>query len=400
VARSLPILDAVPAPGGTAAPLAKGFRPFFLLAGLFAVLVVPLWLVAVAGRLRLDGYLDPMIWHAHEMIFGYGGAVIAGFLLTAVGNWTGRETLVGWPLAGLAAVWLLGRVVMAAAARLPVSVVAAVDLSFLALLAVAIARPLVATRNRRNYPVLGLVVALWATNLAIHLDVLGVAPGWRWRGSFAAVDLVTLLVLFFAARVVPMFTRNATGVATIRNWPALDWATAAAMATLTVVDVARPGHGAIRWLAGATAALAVVRAIPWGTRHTWRHPLLWVLHLGQAWIVLGLTLRALPATTAIASTSSWVHALTVGGIGVTTLGMMARVALGHSGRRLAVSPMVAVGFGLVNAAAAARVLAPWWPTIYQHTLHVSGALWTLAFASFVAGYARFLTTPRADGRPG
>lgn len=410
MSSQLRLAGAPPAPAADVPPwLAKGFRPFFLLAGLHAALIIPLWLLAVRNVVRVDGYLDPMTWHAHEMVYGYTVAVIAGFLLTAVGNWTGRETAVGVPLLALAGLWLLGRVAFVAAGALPGELVAVADLAFLPALAVAIGRPLVATRNLRNYPVLGVVVALWLVGLAIHLDVLGVlAPGWRFRATAGAVDLATLLVLFFSARIFPMFTRNATKVDAIRNWPALDWATVAAMSALTVIDVARPGHAVAPWLAGAVAALALARSVPWGARHTLRHPLLWILHVGHAWIVIGLALRALAGVTDVVTSSAWVHALTAGGLGCTTLGMMARVALGHSGRALAIGRPVTLAFLAVTLAAFVRVVAPIvvavvapsGPTAYRAFLDASGTLWTIAFALFVLAYARILTTRRADGRPG
>jgi len=401
MATSLRLAGAPPEPApGVPAWAAKGFRPFFLLAAAFAAVIVPAWLFAIEGVIRPDGYLDPMTWHAHEMLVGYTAAVIAGFLLTAVGNWTGRETAVGWPLVALAALWLAGRVAFAAAASLPEAAVAALDLAFLPALALAIGRPLVATKNRRNYPVLVLVIALWGANLAMHLDVLGYAPGWRWRATFVLVDLSTLLILFFSARIFPMFTRNATGVATVRNVPSLDRATVAAMVALTLVDAARPGHAIAPWLAALVAALALARSVTWGAQHTARHPLLWILHLGHAWIVVGLALRALAAVTDTVTLSSWVHALTVGGIGCVTLGMIARVALGHSGRPLATTPLVMAAFALGGAAAPVRVAGPFRTGWYEPALHTSGALFALAFAAYVLAYARILTSPRADGKPG
>lgn len=401
MASHLRILGSAPEPpAGVPAWAAKGFRPFFLLAGAFAALILPLWLLALAGAVQVDAYLGAMYWHAHEMIFGFTAAVIAGFLLTAASNWTGRETAAGGSLIALVGLWLAGRVAFAAMAVLPRIVVACADLAFLPALALVVGRALVATRNRRNYPVLGIVVALWLANLAIHLDANRVIAGWSWRATLAAIDGVTLLLLLIAARIVPMFTRNATGVAAIRNWPALDAATLAAMAALTAVDVARPDSPVIGVLAGATATLALVRSLPWGAHTTARHPLLWILHVGHAWVVIGLGLRAAAAVTGAVLLSSAVHALTVGAIGCTTLGMMARVALGHSGRPLVAPRPVALAFGALTAAAALRVLGPFALAAYPATIYASGALWTLAFAVFTVCYVPILVRPRVDGRPG
>lgn len=196
-----------------------------------------------------------------------------------------------------------------------------------------------------------------------------------------------------------MFTRNATQVASIRKLPALDATTLVAMAALTAVDVARPDSPA-GWLAGVTAALALIRSVPWGARYTARHPLLWILHAGHAWVVIGLGLRAASDVTGAVLLTSVVHALTVGAIGCTTLGMMARVALGHSGRPLVVPHPVALAFGALTAAAVLRVLGAFALSAYPVTIYASGVLWTLAFAAFTVRYAPILVRPRADGRPG
>ncbi len=401
MSTSLRLLGEAPAAAHVSpAWAAKGFRPFFLLSGAFAAAIVPLWLLVLSGIVRADAHFDPISWHAHEMIFGFAVAVIAGFLLTAAANWTGRETAVGRPLMLLSALWLAGRVALLAGPAVPRPVVAAIDLAFLPALAFAVGRPIVATRNTRNYPVLGVLAALWLADLAMHLDALGLAAGWRRRGSLAAVDLVTLLILFMAARIFPMFTRNATRVDTIRNLPMLDRATVGGMLALAIADLALPGHVAGTVLAGAIAILAAARCTTWGAQHTLRQPLLWILHVGHAWIPVGLALRVLGALTPAVPASSALHALTAGALGCTTLGMMARVALGHTGRPLAPPRAVTIAFVLLVLAAAVRVAGTLAPATYRPALHASGGLWTLAFVLFVAAYAALLCRPRVDGKPG
>jgi uncharacterized protein involved in response to NO len=401
VTHALHVIGSAPVPPeNVPAWVAKGFRPFFLLAGGFAALIVALWLLALAGGLRVDGYFGPMYWHAHEMIFGFTAAVIAGFLLTAAGNWTGRETAIGGRLIMLVVLWVAGRVAFVAMAVLPGPVIAIADLAFLPALALVVGRALVATRNRRNYPVLAIVVVLWLANLAMHLDASGVLPGWQWRAMVGAIDVVILLILFLSARIFPMFTRNATQVATIHNLRVLDIATVVAMAGLAIVDVAFSQRTVAAVLAAATAALALVRSLPWGARHTVRHPLLWILHVGHAWIVAGLGLRAAAEFTISVPVASAIHALAVGAIGCTTLGMMARVSLGHSGRPLVVRAPVVLAFGAVSLAAAIRVLGPLSISTYSLALHVSGTLWSLGFTIFTVAYAQILVRPRIDGRPG
>jgi uncharacterized protein involved in response to NO len=372
-----------------------------LLAGLFALVTVPSWLLVFFGVLRLDTYLDASSWHAHEMIFGFAAAVIAGFLLTAVGNWTQRETLTGAPLLALAALWIAGRACMFFAGRLPFALPMLVDLSFLALLMAALARPLLAARNARNYPLLIVLSALFVCNGFVHAQALGlVAMGTARRACLVAVDVVLLVVLIIIGRVLPMFTRNATQVADIRSNKALDYACLASMALLGASDVADPLGPLATTFAALTAVLAMARAWHWGAQHTLRHPLLWILHAGYAWIVIGLGLRVL-AGLRFSASSFATHALTVGVIGTLTLGMMARVALGHTGRLLEAPPSMACAFLAMNLAAAARALLPWLvPSWHLQSLWIAGVLWTLAFLLFVVQYAPVLCAPRVDGKPG
>ena len=379
---------------------AKGFRPFFLAAATFAALLLPAWLAILGGALSPALYLDAVTWHAHELIFGFAVAVIAGFLLTAVGNWTGRETLVGWPLLLACAVWGLGRAAMAAGG-LPRYVPALVDLAFLPLLVVALARPLVATRNRRNFVMVALLGALWTADLCIHLDALGMLPGARRRAMMFSVDVIVLLMVIVSGRVVPMFTKNATRLPWVRNVPWLDRAAIAAMVLVTLVNVVLPATSLAGVAAGLTALLVAARAWHWGGRHVAREPLLWILHAGHAWIVIGLGLRAVAAFSARVPPSAAAHALTVGAIGALTLGMMVRVSLGHTGRRLAAPWPVTLSFAMLSLAALVRVFTPIIaPTAYRESLFVAGSLWTFAFALFVATHLPILTAARADGKAG
>lgn len=395
-------MDLAPAPRRRPALAAKGFRLFFLLAALFAIAIVPSWLLVLSGALPVGGYLDPIAWHAHEMIFGFVVAVIAGFLLTAVANWTQRETLTGAPLLALSALWLLGRIAMIWAGRLPFALPALVDLAFLPTLIFVLARPLIASRNHRNFGLLAILGALFALNLVVHLQGLAVLPvGFARRAALTGIDVVLLIVLVITGRVIPMFTRNATRVTSIRSSPTLDFATLVAMAALTLLDAVLPETRLAAYVAGAAGVLAAGRALHWGAQHSLRQPLLWILHAGYAWLILGLLLRPVAAFASLVSSSLATHALTVGAIGSLTLGMMARVALGHTGRPLVASPAMVWGFLAINGAAVARTMVPlvtasW----YFPTLVAAGVLWTLAFLLFLVVYAPLLTKPRIDGKPG
>jgi uncharacterized protein involved in response to NO len=381
---------------------AKGFRPFFTLAALHAVLLVPLWLAVLAGIAKPIAYLDPLSWHAHEMIFGFTVAVIAGFLLIAVGNWTQRETAVGAPLLGLAALWLAGRIAMLVPASLPRGVPAAIDLLFLPALIVVLGRPLVAAKNRRNFVLLGVLAALSSANLATHLGALGMlSASSAYRARASALDVVVLILLLIAGRVFPMFTRNATGAQQVRSHPALDIATVVGMAAVTLADAAAPDWRVAGVIAGLVGLLAAARAVHWGAWHSRREPLLWILHAGYAWVVVGLLLRAVAVYVPALPTSLATHAITIGGIGSLTLGMMTRVSLGHSGRPLATPSAMRWSFLAILGAAFARVGLPIVaPAHYLFSLVVAGACWLFAFTTFLVVYVPILVRPRLDGKPG
>lgn len=399
--RSLlqPSAPASAAPGP--AILAKGFRPFFLLAALAQVLLTPVWVIALRGHLNLNAHFVATYWHAHEMLFGFTLAVIAGFLLTAVGNWTSRETAVGPPLAALVVLWLLGRVAIALAQFLPKPLVAALDLAFLPALAFACARPIVLTDNRRNYQFLGMLGLLFLANLTMHLDAIGVWPGQVRRGAWLATWVVVTMIVVMTARVVPMFTRNATGLSTIRNVPWLDRAALASVMLVGVADVAGFDERLIGFAAPVAGLIVLGRAATWGGLSTLRLPILWILHVGHAFVGLGLALRGLAAFVPLLSQSAALHAFTAGAIGCSTLGMMARVSLGHTGRMLAVRPSIAVAFGMLIVATLVRVFGPLGGSVaHRHSMTTAGSLFALAFLVFFVVYLPSLTSPRVDGRPG
>jgi uncharacterized protein involved in response to NO len=402
---SFPLHDATPQRGADVLKpvLAKGFRPFFLLAALYAMVMVPAWLAIFTGKLAPGTYLEPVTWHAHEMTWGFVAAVVAGFLLTAVGNWTQRETATGAPLAGLVLLWLAGRLAMLLAGVLPRGVPAVVDLAFLPTLAVVLARPLVAAKSRRNFVMLAILAALFAANVGVHLEGLALLPSGSARlANLLSVDVIVLLSMIIAGRVFPMFTRNTTGVQTIRVIPWLDRTCIAAMVGLLLVD-AFPAQGSRvgAVLAGGVGLLAAARAVHWGARHSLRDPLLWILHAGYGWLVVGLLLRGTAGVFGVPSASVATHALTVGAIGSLTLGMMARVALGHTGHVLAAPSSITIGFVAINLAAMARVLLPTIaPRYYVVGLVVAGVSWVLAFGIFLAAFTSILCRPRVDGKAG
>lgn len=351
-----------------------GFRPFYLLAGAFAALAVPLWAMQYAGWLPGPG----IQWHAHEMIFGYAFAVIAGFLLTAVRAWTGRPTPTGWALGGIAGLWLAARVL--ACFSLPAA--AAAGMLFAIALAWGIGAPLIAAGNRRNYFFIALVLVLGAAGAALQLyPQFGIALG---------LDVVLFVMTVVAGRVVPMFTNNAVAGAGARRLPWLERAALGSILLLLVLDALELAFAAAAVALLAAAAHAARLAL-WAPHKTLRKPILWILHLSYAWIVAHLALRGL-AGFSLVPTALATHALTVGAIGGLTLGMMTRTARGHTARPLVAGRAEVAAYVFLQLAAAARVLVPLaLPAAYVGATLASAVFWFAAFALFFVTYVPILT---------
>jgi len=379
---------------------ALGFRPFFLLAGIFAVILMALWASAFVTNNPLTTYYGMTGWHSHEMIFGYATAVIAGFLLTAVRNWTEMKTPAGMPLAALSALWLAGRIMPFFPDALPHWSVALVDLLFLPALALSLAIPLLRSRQKRNLFFIPLFGVFTLANLLVHLEVMGWADGFARAGVFLGLDLIILLIVIMGGRVIPFFTARALSGVSLRHWQWVEWSSIASVIAFMLAELFLPASILVGVTAGLAAGSNGLRLIGWYTKKFWSVPLLWVLHLGYAWIVAGFCLKALAAV-GLVPPQLTIHAFTVGGIGVLTLGMMARVSLGHTGRPLRVSKAVAFAFILINLAAAARGITPiFFLNGFPQLIALSSGLWILSFAIFLEFYTPILIRPRGDGRPG
>ncbi len=391
--------------GGGFALFALGFRPFFLGAGVAALALMGLWLAVLAGHVSAPGYYPGTGWHAHEMLFGYVGAVIAGFLLTAVRNWTGMPTPAGARLAGLAGLWLAARV--APFLPVPGALIAALDLAFFPLLALGLARPLWRGDNRTNRVFLLLFAAMTLAAALVHLEALGLAAGTALAGDRLMLDMALLTLLIVAGRVMPFFTeRGVPGAKALVRRPVevLTFVLAPLLALAHLVAAlpgAWSGWGAVgAVLAAGLALVQVVRYQGWHDRRAWTNPMLGVLHAGYLWLIAGLSLDALAGLGLLAPFPA-LHALTAGAFGVFTLGMMARVTLGHTGRVVEPSAGATLAFVLINAAALARVLPPLVaPGAYPTWLAISGVLWMAAFGVFLWVYAPMLVRARVDGRAG
>lgn len=384
------------APQNGFALLRLGFRPFYLLAAVFAALAIPLWLHALQGG-AWRGALAPLAWHQHEMVFGFALAVIAGFLLTAGRVWTGRPTPEGAALALLVLHWIAARVLMFAGTPLAAGLI---DGAFPFVLAAVMAVPLVAAGSRRNYFVPVLLSALGVANLMFHLEQaqrIEVPAGLPMR---AALFLVVFLVVVMAGRVIPAFTASAVPTAGVRREPRLDLA--ALVLTFMAFSLAVVQAPA-QWLVPAALGAAVLhflRQTRWRPLASTGRPILWILHLSHAWIPVSCLLLA-------AAAAGWVvqavalHALGMGVLGGMVIGMITRTALGHTGRALVVGRAETACYLMVHAAALTRVLAGLLPGTAAWTLIVGAALlWSAAFALYAVVYAPRLARPRVDGRPG
>jgi uncharacterized protein involved in response to NO len=395
----LPIEDLQERPPLTGwAPFALGFRPFFLAAGLYAVLMMALWLLVLQGSIHL-GNLPPFVWHGHEMLFGFAVAVIAGFLLTAAQNWTGIRTPSGTPLAALFLLWLAGRLSFLIPG-LPRELVALIDLSFLPVLALTLAWPIFKAKQLSNAPFPILLLVLAAANALVHLEELGWTTGTARLGLHLAVYAVVAIMAVMGGRVIPSFTDNKLRTRA-RRWRSIEWLVPIATLGALLAALIAPDALVTALLAAVAAAVHTIRLAGWYTRKYWSVPLLWILHLGYAWIALGFALLALSAAGLDAAAVSSLHAFTAGGIGVLTLGMMARVSLGHTGRMLDPAPLMTLAFVAINLAALIRVALPlFFPEAYAQGMIAAGLVWLVAFGLFAAIYTPILLRPRVDGKPG
>jgi uncharacterized protein involved in response to NO len=385
--------------------LCYGFRPFFLLAGIVAIVpvIAVAWLFA-GGDIPFAGS-NPYAWHAHEMLFGFVSAAIAGFLLTAVPSWTGTKPLSGLPLLGLVILWVLGR---AAALPLPDPLAALLvlpALAFFPALAAAIAVPLIKSGNKRNLPFIVFLALLFLADAALQMERLGWLTPVPFNATLLGINTVMLMIVIVGGRIVPAFTRSA--LAQLRRpvpvapAPWLDVTAVFAAAAVVVADLLAPTSRTAGILAAATAALLAARLARWYGWRTLRVPLLWVLHVGYAWLVVALALKASWLLGGAVWAINWMHALTAGAFATMILAVTTRAALGHTGRPLVASRATALAYLMVTAAAALRVWGPpLSPTLSHLMIGASALLWTSAFSIYLFRYAPMLARPRVDGRPG
>ena len=369
---------------------AYGFRPFFLAAGLWAAFGILLWLPQYLGAVTIPTHFGALDWHVHEMLYGYVAASIAGFLLTAIPNWTGRLPVNGWPLAGLAALWLSGRAAILFSADIGAVAAAVVDVSFLALLAGVAAREIVAGRNWRNLRVLAILVVLIAGNIVFHVEVL--RDGAADYGVRIGIAGVIAMITVVGGRIVPSFTNNWL----VKNNPGrlpvsfnrFDGIAIAVGALALLSWVALPAHRATGALMVLAAALHLVRLARWAGDRTAADRLVLVLHVGYAFVPLGFFLIGTSVFFSAVPPSAGIHAWTAGAVGLMTLAVMTRATLGHTGQPLQASPSTQAIYALVLLAALLRIAAAFSGSIVL--LECGGAMWVAGFAIFAATYGPLL----------
>ncbi len=383
--------------------LRLGFRPFFLAAGIFSILAMMIWMASFVFSVEfVFAGISPNLWHAHEMMFGYVMAVVAGFLLTAIKNWTGEEVLRGKSLAFLFALWLVARLLPLTGFMIPVEIIAVVDVAFLFLLAVVCLRPVLKVKQYKQIGIVSKIFLLMLCNVVFYLGIMGVvAEGVQW-GLYSAMYMIIALIFVMMRRVMPMFIQNGIdGDVELTNRAWVDHASLVLLVCLWVSDVFTEYDNLTAVFAVLLTLLHSLRLTGWYTKKIWSKSLVWVLVAAYASFILGFALKALSITSGISPFLS-IHAFTAGGIGLLTIGMMSRVSLGHTGRNVFEPPAIVFwSFVILLIGVVVRVIFPLFNMdLYIYWIGISQVLWMIAFAIFIYVYAPMLLTARVDGRDG
>jgi len=383
--------------------LRLGFRPFFLAAGIFAIVSMLVWMLNYAFSFETNlSPLSPALWHAHEMIFGYTMAVVAGFLLTAIKNWTGEEVLRGTPLALLLMLWLAARLMPLSGLDIPVIVVASTNIAFMLLLTVACLRPVLKVRQYAQVGIISKLFLIVLCDVLFYLGITGmVTEGVQW-GLYSALYMIIALIMVMMRRVMPMFIKNGIdGDIELKNRAWLDYASLVLLVVFWICDVFTAYGHLTAVTAAALVVLHTMRLAGWYSHRVWSKPLVWVLVVAYGFIIMGFAFKAM-AIYAIVMPSLALHAFTVGGIGLVTIGMMSRVSLGHTGRNVFEPPaMVFWSFAALALGAIVRVLLPLFNMeLYVYWVVISQLLWIASFFIFVLLYTPMFLTARVDGRDG
>jgi len=368
-----------------------GFRPFFLAGALWAVLSMLAWLAMMSGSLVLPTRFDAVSWHAHEFLFGYLGAVLAGFLLTAVPNWTGRLPIVGWGLAALFALWAAGRIAVLGSAWLPEFIAPVVDLAFPLVLGAVILREIIAGKNWRNLIVLGLLVVFALANALFHLEAAAGEFAAQGVGLRLGLATAVMMIATIGGRIIPSFTRNWLARANKEARPAqpmqgMDKIILLASLPVLVMWVVQPMHTTTGWALVVFGVMHLVRQMRWRPLHTAREPLLWVLHVAYLFVPAGASVMGAQIIFGLHGAAGAQHLWMAGAIGAMTLAVMTRATLGHTGRTLTANGPTVMIYQCLFGAVLMRYLA------FYHSgfSSVAGIFWLAAFCGFILVYGPLL----------
>ena len=378
-----------------------GFRPFFFGGAAWGVISLTLWLMSLAGVISLPSAFEPLAWHRHEMLFGFVGAVVSGFLLTAIPNWTGRLPIAGFPLAALFGLWIAARFAVLFSAPLGLTVASLLDVGFYIVLAALAGREVLAAKSR-NLPIVSLVLLLGLANCLDYLAASGVL-GDRGLGSRAGIALMVVMISLIGGRIVPSFTRNWLVKQSVKDrLPGqpnrfdlvVIAITAAAMIVWTMSPFWNFGGGMLI----VAAILQAVRLGRWQGHRTYPDPLVLILHVGYAWVPIGLALLGASIVGTAVPTSAAIHALTAGAMATMILAVMTRASLGHTGRELQASAATTLLYLLITLGALLRVTAPLGIVNYILAIQLSAVAWAGAFLIFLLAYGPILFAPRIGDR--
>ena len=385
--------------------LRLGFRPFFSLGALFSVVSILLWALTLSGSISINFYGGSVFWHIHEMVFGFVCAIIVGFLLTAVQNWTGQRGLSGKPLLLLITIWLCGRLVMLFPDILGDVTSSIIDLLFLPLAALFLAVPIIKVKQNRNLFFVPLLLLFAITNLSMHMSVLMPESGSMKGAAYTVVMLVTFLMSVMSGRVTPMFTANGTQTVKVTPIAWLDNLANGSILVLAISYLIEPifvlpsvGKGILFLVAGM---LQLVRWLRWKPWITLQVPLLWSLHASLMFICFGLLMLGIGYLSNQLPLNHLWHLLTIGGMGGLILAMISRVSLGHTGRVLSTNKIMSFAFLLLFASAIIRSFGAWlFPALYLEMINASVVCWVIGYGIFIIRYTPWLLSARKDGRPG
>ncbi|MCP4321926.1 MAG: NnrS family protein [Psychromonas sp.] len=374
------------------------FRPFFLLASIFSIISLITWNGLLGGNITVNLYGGSLWWHSHEMLFGFTAAVIVGFLLTAVQNWSGVRSLNGKGLAGLVLIWLAARVAFFFPELLPHTIIVVIDMAFLPLSAIALAYPIIKVKLWRNLMFIPILLTMTITNAITHYSVASGDYILMSSATTFMVLLVTLVMCIMGGRVFPMFTANGTRTPRVDAIPTLE-----KLSVISILLAVISGAGFIELPKIVVASIFVfasvvhaIRVFRWKFSVTLKTPLVWSLHISYWCIAIGLLLFGLSEITTVVSHSQAIHTLTVGAMATMILGMISRVSLGHTGRMIVVGKTMTVAFIAIILAAIIRVFGFYFIDNYNHVLTLAVLFWTIGFGCFVALYFPILIKPRAN----